>query len=352
MQEKSRNKILIISENSPHLDNFIKLIVDDKFDIKVITSSGKYLSEDIKSDFTNFSFLKLKNYFQTISLIKSNIRNFKPDLIYIHQASSVAFFSHLANRKFKIKTILTAWGSDVLVMPKRNLLFKKISQFVLRSSDVLTSDSVFMAEEMKRLILPLKKEIYIYNFGVEIKDLEIKKEKFIYSNRNHNPIYRIDKVIHAFQKFAQKEVNSDWKLLIAGQGSETDTLKKMVEDFKLQDKVSFVGFVNQDENFRNYAKSSYFVSIPESDATAISLLEAMYFKCIPILIDLPANREWVSDGENGFIIEDVTSDFFEKVLSNSKIMDVEKSRELIIKKASKEVCSNNFKSLILKTISQ
>jgi len=352
MQEKLKNKILIISESSPHLANFIKLIECDDFEIKVISSSAKYLSDETDCDLTNFSFLKIKNYFRTVGVIKTNIKVFKPDLIYIHQAGSVAFFAHIANRKFKIKTILTAWGSDVLVMPKRNLFFKLVSKYVLRKSDALTSDALFMAKEMEKLLFPVKKEIYIYNFGVDIKDLEIKKEKIIYSNRNHNPIYRIDKVIQAFNKLCLNEIYSDWQLLIAGEGSETESLKKLVANFGIESRVKFIGFVNQEENFKNYAKASYFVSIPESDATAISLLEAMYFKSIPILIDLPANREWIQNNENGFIVQDIESDFFNRVLSFDQNIDVEKNKEVIIAKASKKVCSENFKSLILKTINQ
>jgi len=209
-----------------------------------------------------------------------------------------------------------------------------------------------MAKEMEKLLFPVKKEIHIYNFGVDIKDLEIKKEKIIYSNRNHNPIYRIDKVIHAFNKLCLNEIYSDWQLLIAGQGSETESLKKQVANFGIESRVEFVGFVNQEENFKNYAKASYFVSIPESDATAISLLEAMYFKSIPILIDLPANREWIQNNENGFIVQDIESDFFNIVLSFDQNIDVEKNKEVIIAQASKKVCSENFKSLILKTINQ
>ena len=62
------------------------------------------------------------------------------------------------------------------------------------------------------------------------------------------------------------------------------------------------------------ASNWLYISAASSDGTSISLLEAMYFKSIPILIDLPANREWIQNNENGFIVQDIESDFFNRVL--------------------------------------
>jgi glycosyltransferase involved in cell wall biosynthesis len=36
--------------------------------------------------------------------------------------------------------------------------------------------------------------------------------------------------------------------------------------------------------------------------TSVSLLEAMASGTFPIVTDIPSNREWISDGENGFLI--------------------------------------------------
>lgn len=346
----NRYKILIVSESSPHLKNFIELIENPDFCLKVISSSGTYLKAGLDTELVNFSFFKAGNYFRTIGTIKKAIREFKPDLLYVHQANSVGFYAAFANRGYRIPNILTAWGSDILVMPKRNFVLKRISRFILRQADVLTSDSVYVAEEMKRLLSPVKKDIYIYNFGVDLLDLPRVKEKIIYSNRNHNPIYRIDKVIRAFHKFVSKPENSEWKLLVAGAGSETGKLKELVASLEIGLSVEFTGFISQEENFRNYARASYFVSIPESDATAISLLEAMYFECVPVLVDLPANREWVRHGENGIIISDVDSDFLEEIYRHDVSSRLPENRKLIEEKASKEVCSRNFTNLIRKVI--
>jgi glycosyltransferase involved in cell wall biosynthesis len=56
-----------------------------------------------------------------------------------------------------------------------------------------------------------------------------------------------------------------------------------------------------------YRRCALFVSVPESDGTSVSLLEAMAAGCLPILSDLPANREWVEDGRNGLLVDDLAN---------------------------------------------
>ena len=50
-----------------------------------------------------------------------------------------------------------------------------------------------------------------------------------------------------------------------------------------------------------YQKAKIYISIPSSDATAISLLEAISSNCICFVSNLPANTEHILDGVNGFI---------------------------------------------------
>ena len=53
---------------------------------------------------------------------------------------------------------------------------------------------------------------------------------------------------------------------------------------------------------RWYAWAQWYLSLPQSDSVSVSVLEAMAHGCIPLLSDLPANRELVRDGDNGMIV--------------------------------------------------
>ena len=84
-----------------------------------------------------------------------------------------------------------------------------------------------MADEIKR-IQPLSTPVLIANFGIGFTPPKhVVKEKIIYSNRLHKPLYRIDAIIEAYKKMKQHPLLQDWKLVIAAVGEETDNLKKL-----------------------------------------------------------------------------------------------------------------------------
>jgi len=215
-------------------------------------------------------------------------------------------------------------------------------QFNLRHADIFTSDSEFMAEEMRSLLPKRKLDILIANFGIEIIEKDLLKENIIYSNRLHKKLYQIESVINAFKLFLENSIDKTWKLVIAATGEETDNLKSLVEQLNLTENVEFAGWVNNEKNIEYYSKAKLFVSIPESDATSISLLEAMAYGCIPVLSDLPANREWIDDGKNGIIVNSPSENIFERALKLNFSEVASYNKKIIIEKGTKVANKKKF----------
>ena len=67
-----------------------------------------------------------------------------------------------------------------------------------------------------------------------------------------------------------------------------------------------------------------YVSTSLYDGTSVSLLEAMGSGAFPVVTDIPANREWITNGENGFLVP-VDE---EKYLANRIIDAIRKPRLL------------------------
>jgi len=335
-------KLLLISSNTIHTYKYLQL-VETYFDEVLLITNEKSTVYDFPTVELSFN-LKIKNIFSTVKAIKKHINQFQPTIIHIHQANSYAFYGLLASRKVKIPTVLTAWGSDVLVIPKSNFLLKKIVQFNLRTADYLTSDSNFMAAEMKKLA-PSIKEILISNFGIDVTPLACEKENIIYSNRLHKKLYRVDKIIEAFALFNANSETNDWRLVIAASGTGTEKLKNKAKSLGLANNVDFVGWIQKEENEQWYSKAKIWVSIPESDATSISLLEAMARGCIPVVSDLPANCEWIQSGVNGIIVEDLQSDFISKALKLNHKVAIEINKQRIEKDGTKEANRTKYLQL-------
>jgi glycosyltransferase involved in cell wall biosynthesis len=338
-------KLLIIAPAGAHLKNFLARIEHAASSIHIITSEPISFETNWNVTFVDFGLKKPSNYFQTPRKIREAYKAFKPDIVHVHQLNSVAYFAFKGLKGVGAPVVCTAWGSDVLVLPEKNPLMKQMVQNSIRLASVITSDSTYMGERIKELAHPKEVDVTVCNFGVSKPLYDLPKEKIIYSNRLHKPLYRIDKIIHAFHKYAQTKEGQEWKLVIGAIGSETDRLKNLVSELKLDEKVDFVGWLEKEDNMKWYAKAKVWVSMPESDATAISLLEAMYNGCYPVVIDLPASHEWIKSAEQGRIVADVDSEFFATI----EDVDFDKAArlnvEVIEKEATFKVSETNFEIL-------
>jgi len=75
-----------------------------------------------------------------------------------------------------------------------------------------------------------------------------------------------------------------------------------VTEFGLGGAVKVIDSIPYEQMPELYAEAIASVSVPYSDGTPMSLLEAMACGSVPIFSDLPSVREWVSHGVNGFLV--------------------------------------------------
>ncbi len=345
------SKLLLIGSGSVHTYNYYNLIESYFNEILLITDVLRPEFDSItpvKGDFSIRNPIKAyKNYL----FLKKKIRQFNPDIIHIHQANSTSYLSLKAAKKTGIPTIVTTWGSDVLITPEQSRLINRMIIYNLKNADYITADSKYVANKIVERVGKTKNEIVIANFGVENFYKNVPKENIIYSNRLHNKLYRISFVLKAFSRFI-KDKAEEWKLVIAAEGEETDNLKALARELEISDKVEFAGWLNKEANYKYYNIAKIFVSIPESDATAISLLEAMSAGCIPVVSDLPANKEWITDRENGIIVKDLNKNFLQNALDPDLQKTAEINKDIISRHGTKEVNRKKFIDLYKKILSE
>ena len=340
MPYSPKKKLLLIGSASVHVQNYYHLVCDYFSEVMVITNENIDYCQHAKVSF------EMKNpfgMFKSIQAIKKVIRDFKPDIIHVHQANAYGYMAAIANKR-RIPMVLTTWGSDVLLLPHRGFLYRYIVNKSLRDSNFITADANYMAEAIHGLIG--KKEVTIANFGIDISSMttEHQKEKIIYSNRLHQDLYNIDQIISGSAKFLAQR--SDWRLIVGANGNNTEALKAQAKEEIPENQVSFIGFVTADVNRSHYLKSAIYISIPNSDGTAISLLEAMAYGAIPVVADLPANREWIVDGENGIILHNRNvEEALERALTLNPKEVAQRNAHIIAERGSKDANRKIFLSL-------
>jgi glycosyltransferase involved in cell wall biosynthesis len=266
--------------------------------------------------------------------IKRIIKKVGPVIVNPHYITSHGFLSALIKRFSRQKFLLvqSAWGSDILVTPFRNAFYKRITRFCLRIADIATSDSLHMTEVLTRLF-PV--ETLTFSFGLEALpdyDPDKKDFHFYYSNRMLSPNYNIGEVIRFFSKVVPADPKA--RLVVAHDGPDRGSLESLAMELGLDGKVTFSGFIGEEEQAANYRKAGIYISIPTSDATSVSLLEAMAYGCIPIVSDIPANREWITAGVNGLFYKSGRTGFGEiQALLKDAGAIAGKNREIIRERA-------------------
>ena len=126
---------------------------------------------------------------------------------------------------------------------------------------------------------------------------EHKDDALFFANRALEALYRPERVLDAFAAIARDwpEERPNPRLVMAHDGALRPALEARAAQPDLAGKVRFVGRLDAATQAGWYAQARWYLSLPASDSVSVSVLEAMGHGCIPILSDLPANRELVRE---------------------------------------------------------
>jgi len=238
------------------------------------------------------------------------LKEINPDFVHLH----VQHFYSIANILSKIPFLLTSWGLEVETLPQIDFVRKSLARIAAMKASMVTVDAKCLQEIWVRMGIPEKK-IELIPFGVDInvfnpdvdgrvirKNLRIRKTDVVtistrpFYNNNH---YNVECLIRAIPLIVRS--HEDAKFIIKGAGPLGGHLRRLVEKLDISKHVRFVGLVPYDKVPKYLSAADIYVSTCFVDSTSVSLLEAMACGLPPIVTDIPGNREWIEDGENGFL---------------------------------------------------
>ena len=201
--------------------------------------------------------------------------------------------------------VIMALGSDVLLEMKKSFLYRLITRFTIRRTDRFVSVSKAIADRLNERGVP-QEHIFINPIGIDTKIFDYseptdKNEKFqIVSIRKLDPLYNVKQFIKSLPiVYARRK---DFEVIISSTGPDYVSIKESIEDYGLKERVKLIGDASLPVLLDILKKSHIFISVPFSDGAPVSLFEAMASGCFPILSDIPANQDWVDDGQNGYLI--------------------------------------------------
>jgi glycosyltransferase involved in cell wall biosynthesis len=230
--------------------------------------------------------------------------------------------------------VATAWGSDILIEAERSRILRAIGKLTVRVADAVIVDSNIQ----RRAVLSLgcrPSKIYSFPWGIDLdrfkpmpndsairEELGWERNKIIVSTRNHSPVYGVEYLIRAIPIVLEKVKEA--RFLIAGDGPLLAYHKALAEELGVQDYVHFLGRVQNNLLPDILNSADLYVSTSLSDGTSASLLEALATGLPSVVTAIPANREWMVEGVNGFLTPPKDSEALAKriiqLLENRKAM--------------------------------
>jgi len=330
-------KLLLLSEpNSVHTIKWAKSLAKNSIDIVIFGLGGLTVK-----DYEGIANIKIKTlnetvtrkegaigklkYLRALPMIKNVIKEFKPDIVHAHYASSYGLLGALSEFH---PLVLSVWGGDVFSFPHKSFLHKAMFKYNLSKADKILSTSNTMAKEIR---LYTEKIIEVTPFGIDmIKFMPMKVESLFDKNdivigtiKALEEVYGVEYLIRAFKIVSNDHKDLPLKLLIVGGGSLENKLKQLVKDLGIEDKVIFTGKISFEDVPKYHNMLSVYVSVSNTESFGVAIIEASSCGKPVVVSDAGGLPEIVEDGMTGFVVSsknpEETAQAIEKFVLDEKL---------------------------------
>ncbi|TVP46544.1 MAG: glycosyltransferase [Mongoliibacter sp.] len=266
------------------------------------------------------------------------------DLVLAERATSYGFFALLV--KAKVRVVAQQGITDAFPEEGFTGIYKRYFQRkVYKKADLVHAWGNVMTYAMlesgaapsKIMVLPKGINLSHYKFRPQTQK---EHEAIGIVTRSLSDIYRHEDILKAFAILKRRGVNAScW---IVGDGVLRTKLEDLSKELEVEDRIRFFGRIDNKLLPELLAESNFYLAVPETEGVSASLFEAMASGSFPIVTDLPANRAFIRQGENGFLVpvgqpEILASKIEEYILNKDKYFDqVQLNRDFIESKVSFE----------------
>lgn len=237
----------------------------------------------------------------------------QPDIVHVHWAH----FAYPTSLAWPGALAVTVWGSDLYRRDKFSDEEWNHLQLGLQRADFVTCDSRDLAAQIKSKCHVEPDRVSVIQWGVDstlfapgiqpallATELEASDRPVVLSARNFTPVYNQETVVTAFAQVVRRLPTA--LLVMKRYGGDSEYVAKIrhqIDTLGISSSVKIVDTLPYERMPDLYRLAPVTVSVPLSDGTPMSVLEAMACGSVPIVSDLPSLREWIREGWNGFLVE-------------------------------------------------
>jgi L-malate glycosyltransferase len=285
-------------------------------------------------------------YIQYVSDLKKAIREFQPDILHAHYATSYGLIGALSGFH---PYIISVWGEDVYKFPNASGLHKSLLKYNLKKADEILSTSDVMRNETRKYT---HKDIMVTPFGVDTKVFskkEVKKEKdtiYLGTIKAIEDKYGIKYIIEAAAMLKDRIGNKKLKVLLIGPGTKIGHYRNMVKEMGLEGIVELPGRIpfNEVSNYHNLFDVFLNVSIDDSESFGVAVVEALACETPVVVTDVGGLKEVVEHGEYGIVVKKKNAveiaEAVERIINDREYAGTIalKGRQHVLKKYDFNVC--------------
>lgn len=245
---------------------------------------------------------KLK-YLLTGKQIKRIIDEVQPDVVNAHYATSYGIAMALSGIK---GYILSVWGSDIYVFPKKSPFHRALLKYSLRKAGYLFSTSQAMADEAGKYT---SRHFEITPFGVDMElfnpSKRTRKEDLPFTVGTVKSLsdgYGIRYILEAVAEI-KRQGRIPIVLRIAGKGQQEQEYRELAEKLNIDDITTWLGFISQEQAAVEWANMDVAIIPSLSESFGVSAIEAQACGTAVIISDVAGLLETTDNGSSGVVVE-------------------------------------------------
>lgn len=281
LQEKGIATELIVMEEGP----VAEAARSKGITVKVFEQSSRYDLRVLK---------KLSTY------INSN----QFDVVHSHGPRANMLINML-NPYLKVKWVVTIHSNPLLDFEGQGLkgkLFEKVN-----SKSLINADGVIaVSDEIRTIAIKLgadDTQIATIHNGIHFSEpISTEKPKDVFTLISVGRLHSIKNFGFLLEALADIS-QTNWKLILCGEGEEEIRLRKLAEELNCSSKIDFKGWVKADRLAQTISQADIMVHPSKSESFPLVLLEAAEQQVPVIATDVGDVKELITDRSLGWLVE-------------------------------------------------
>lgn len=253
-----------------------------------------------------------------IARLREIITAMKPNWVHGHYLVGRGWWAALAAADTPLA--LTAWGSDILLLPEEKSQARNLTYWSVELADYLTADSTAVARAAEQLTGG-RKQVALVPFGIDTTEFhpgvnpsELRRRlmipenaRVILSSRQIKPGSNLQFIIDGFAEVAKEEpdtllVLKTYLTTFEKQSEFMALIRTKITEMGLWDRTRIVHDLPAELMPAMYALAEMSVSVRDIDGMPCTVFESMAAGTPVIAGDIPSITQWVTDGQNGLVV--------------------------------------------------